>query len=695
MLFIRIYAWSQNQYISYPPSYSENSTYLFQKGGKYITSSGDLKVLVVFAKFKDDMTPHQYWPVDSYPSEMKNFIDSSKDVGSTHFLNLTNYYKQMSSGKISVTGKAIGAVTPYPKNHYIQNNQQYPDWSLATTDLLKAIDDSVDYKQFDNWTYINDYNIINVPDGIVDMIVVIWRGLVFTDQWNGQCCLGGGSQFIVENNQELIKKSYGGSSTYGIDGSGVTIQYWGDRSRERNFKCCIHEVAHWLIHIEHPYCYYLHTFWGMLTLAGEGICANSFERELLGWLSPISIDSTMLRAQMTDFITTASAYKYHSANGLSDEYYYFENHQKLSIYDDATSNSNDKGIFISQFSNNDYNGDCVRVLTSDGFWDWEIPLQHDCWGNNLPVFRKKSVNRNGFGNRDKIIMANSNYGFIYSYFNEKDVVECNDWLHGFGFANSFDTSFNNVFSPWSNPPATTYNGQLINFAMEVNQQIGQVFIVSFKVQNALEAKPSKPPLGKDPRVLGDLDEPDIIKLAWGSDYWDGLPVESDINFSELQIKSETGIWQTIYSGENRFWNDNNYIYRSEGVLKVSFRARVRDTQDQWSIWSNIYETKKTINNTTLNEEKYLNQSLSFYLEQNYPNPFNNSTKIIWQLPVGSQVTLEVYDMLGREVATLVNEYRQAGKYETEFNTETLPSGVYLYQLRTDNYVEIKKMILVK
>ncbi len=91
----------------------------------------------------------------------------------------------------------------------------------------------------------------------------------------------------------------------------------------------------------------------------------------------------------------------------------------------------------------------------------------------------------------------------------------------------------------------------------------------------------------------------------------------------------------------------------------------------------------------------------FYLYQNYPNPFNPSTKIIWQSPVSSWQTLKIYDLLGNEVAILVNEFREAGKYEVEFpNVETghamsLPSGVYFYQLRVGNYVETKKMILSK
>ncbi len=85
----------------------------------------------------------------------------------------------------------------------------------------------------------------------------------------------------------------------------------------------------------------------------------------------------------------------------------------------------------------------------------------------------------------------------------------------------------------------------------------------------------------------------------------------------------------------------------------------------------------------------------FALEQNYPNPFNPSTKISWQSPVGSQQTLKIYDVLGNEITTLIDEYKPAGRYELEFNAVSLPSGVYFYQLKAGDYIDTKKMILLK
>ncbi|MFO7526447.1 MAG: T9SS type A sorting domain-containing protein, partial [Ignavibacteriaceae bacterium] len=85
----------------------------------------------------------------------------------------------------------------------------------------------------------------------------------------------------------------------------------------------------------------------------------------------------------------------------------------------------------------------------------------------------------------------------------------------------------------------------------------------------------------------------------------------------------------------------------------------------------------------------------YILHQNYPNPFNPGTIISWQSPVGSWQTIKVFDVLGREVATLIDEYREAGYHEVEFNSAGLASGVYYYQLKAGSYVQTKKMIYLK
>ncbi len=92
---------------------------------------------------------------------------------------------------------------------------------------------------------------------------------------------------------------------------------------------------------------------------------------------------------------------------------------------------------------------------------------------------------------------------------------------------------------------------------------------------------------------------------------------------------------------------------------------------------------------------YLPQKKSFTLEQNYPNPFNPSTIIAYELPVNSPVTLKVYTILGTEVATLVDAVQPAGKYSVRFQSNGLPSGIYVYTVSARSIVASRKMLLVK
>ncbi len=86
---------------------------------------------------------------------------------------------------------------------------------------------------------------------------------------------------------------------------------------------------------------------------------------------------------------------------------------------------------------------------------------------------------------------------------------------------------------------------------------------------------------------------------------------------------------------------------------------------------------------------------AYVLEQNYPNPFNPTTAISYQLTANSFVALRVYDVIGKEVATLVDEEQNAGSYTVSFNASNLPSGVYFYRLTTEGFTRTRKMLLTR
>ena len=112
------------------------------------------------------------------------------------------------------------------------------------------------------------------------------------------------------------------------------------------------------------------------------------------------------------------------------------------------------------------------------------------------------------------------------------------------------------------------------------------------------------------------------------------------------------------------------------------------SSDGWPFWAFNTDSLSTgIEKLALPE--------ALFLEQNYPNPFNSTTTINWQIDKNSKVTLKVLDIVGRTVATLVDDQRPQGKYETKFNAATLPKGIYFYQLKAGEFSQTRKMILLE
>jgi hypothetical protein len=108
-------------------------------------------------------------------------------------------------------------------------------------------------------------------------------------------------------------------------------------------------------------------------------------------------------------------------------------------------------------------------------------------------------------------------------------------------------------------------------------------------------------------------------------------------------------------------------------------------------WSDSF----TVSVPTGIAENEANLPLEYALTQNYPNPFNPSTKIKYSIPQSSNVVIKVFDILGNEIETLVNEEKSIGNYEVQFDATNLPSAIYFYQLQAGNFVETKKMVLLR
>ncbi|MCZ6774902.1 MAG: T9SS type A sorting domain-containing protein, partial [Ignavibacteria bacterium] len=129
----------------------------------------------------------------------------------------------------------------------------------------------------------------------------------------------------------------------------------------------------------------------------------------------------------------------------------------------------------------------------------------------------------------------------------------------------------------------------------------------------------------------------------------------------------------------------------EAPTGVSFASQT----DGWAITARTILHTTTGGVTSVVSPLTLDRPATFRLEQNYPNPFNPSTTIRYQLPKDVYVTLKVYNLLGQEVATLVNEEKGAGSYHVEFDGEGLASGMYLYRIQAGDFVDTKRLLLLK
>lgn len=207
-------------------------------------------------------------------------------------------------------------------------------------------------------------------------------------------------------------------------------------------------------------------------------------------------------------------------------------------------------------------------------------------------------------------------------------------------------------------------------------------------------------------------------------YGDNIIKEEKIINNLYMILNEN-IGNTKKSGENKEKGEvvdmnksvisKNIIHNIKGKLNISDNfSRNKDVSSYKAVFEKLYYykileyiiTNHTADSRPLNrKENYLQKSkpdispLNFELKQNYPNPFNSETKILYQLPENSIVTLVIYDILGREVKKIINsENKIAGSYIINLNTDALSSGVYFYKLTASGkkiYSEIKKMVVIK
>jgi hypothetical protein len=161
----------------------------------------------------------------------------------------------------------------------------------------------------------------------------------------------------------------------------------------------------------------------------------------------------------------------------------------------------------------------------------------------------------------------------------------------------------------------------------------------------------------------------------------GFEVERTIKKEKLEIIN----WETVgfVAGAGNSNSPKEYSFTDKPKDGTEFKYRLKqiDADGQYE-----YSPEVEVSLTAVSD---------YSLKQNFPNPFNPTTKIEYSIPTDNNVEIKVFNVLGVEVATLLNEPRQAGTHSIEFNSDALPSGIYFYKINSGKYSEVKKMILLR
>jgi hypothetical protein len=182
--------------------------------------------------------------------------------------------------------------------------------------------------------------------------------------------------------------------------------------------------------------------------------------------------------------------------------------------------------------------------------------------------------------------------------------------------------------------------------------------------------------------------------------------EVDLNFYELPPAPPQGMFD-IRFGSGRIAENLNSaaqtilmsgIEHPIKVKAVNMELRIQDESGKLLNKLLTSGEEITISNSSIMKLKVSGNEVipvEFSLEQNYPNPFNPTTKIKYSIKQNNLVTITLYDILGSQVKTLVNEEKPAGSYEFEFDGSAIASGVYVYKIKAGTFIDSKKMILMK
>ena len=688
---------------------SSTTSYTYGAGGYKLPSIGEVNILIVFAQFKDDnyQINNPRWEKNQAPQNMDKWLDQTWSTNPTQG-SLTHYFNEMSGNKFKVTGKEIFIITNKKRQEYKALGWKRGD---LNKELIQRIDNTEDFSNYDNWKLNSNYNHSNVADNKVDMVIVIWRNIgldVPSSDYESEFGFGdnyGSLGYIAKSSDHYNFDVDGGARYLNTQdwGSGVTVRYYFTQDP---FRVALHEFNHYLL--GHNDMHNGFGYWGMLADWGtKSYTANAFEMYQLQWAKSTSYYTVDLTSSGTqtitktigDFLTTNKAIRIKYG---TNKYFYIENHQKSSWWESHAPFSDhpnnidgtvENGIYIIRQEG--IYGSGRQCIPADGRNDWrvvdKITNPYDP-KKILPVWKNYGIDPSGNHTLESITHnypgCTESTSIIYFVKNPNSgAVEEPKYYLGTG-TQAFRIGYNEVFSKWSNPNNQKENGNTINFAINLNSINGGTASITIYKNNPQSAPPSKPQNikvtsnGTHPVVSWDANtEPDLA----------GYRIYRSVDGGSFLSLSYVNKYATSYVDESAKFSKPIW------QVKMVYKIKAKDTQGKYSVYSNsdyIYAEENNIWKKAV--KKAEEKSITTYsVSQNFPNPLNPTTTISYQIPKAGNVQIKVYDVLGKEVALLVNEQKEPGRYTVQFDASNLPSGLYFYRMQSGNFTDVRKMLLMK
>ena len=308
--------------------------------------------------------------------------------------------------------------------------------------------------------------------------------------------------------------------------------------------------------------------------------------------------------------------------------------------------------------------------------------------------------------------------FIYTYDDIQKIITCtirlwnNNWTNSRRYLYEYDVNdqlIRETYQGWANN--TWMDSSLIEYTYVSTDKFHEIIkkkYINTSWQNYYRSKYLYN------NLMLNIETDDYF---WRNGAWqDTLKYISEYNnfenvVTQTSLAYSNGTWENstrsdyTYDVQNnlkdaviKIWLFNSWI----NTLKLSFEFDAYGNMtllllQHWNFisgWANLYRTMAYYSEIT----SYYDDDTSlkeFELFQNYPNPFNPSTMISWRSPVSGWQTLKIYDTIGNEVSTLIDDYKLSGTYEINFDASSMSSGVYFYRLQADSFVKTQKMILLK